>query len=161
MVYNSTTYSKLTDLATGLYYQSPGYVYDDLKHELTNGKVMFWLLNNKNHSAENVKSISAKRFFILSRMIFRLAQIDFTKTPCWYSTYYNIQKPRQDGKDQIPWIHLYKRPYRICHLIFHTMRSGLPSGLNFRSTSCSSGGNVPSFSRYCFNVSAMVSAKGR
>lgn len=41
MVYNSTTYSKLTDLATGLYYQSPGYVYDDLKHELTNGKVMF------------------------------------------------------------------------------------------------------------------------
>ena len=41
MVYNSTTYSKLTELATGLYYQSPGYVYDDLKHELTNGKVMF------------------------------------------------------------------------------------------------------------------------
>ncbi|EGG50950.1 hypothetical protein HMPREF9442_03005 [Paraprevotella xylaniphila YIT 11841] len=36
-------------------------------------------MNNKNQSAENVKSICAKRFFILSRLIFRLAQIDFTK----------------------------------------------------------------------------------
>lgn len=33
-VYNSETYSKLTDIHTGLYYQSPLYVYDFLKEEL-------------------------------------------------------------------------------------------------------------------------------
>lgn len=33
-VYNSETYAKLLDLRTGLYYQSPLYVYDFLKEEL-------------------------------------------------------------------------------------------------------------------------------
>lgn len=33
-VYNSDTYTKLTDTHTGLYYQSPLYVYDFLKNEL-------------------------------------------------------------------------------------------------------------------------------
>ena len=41
MVYNSTTYSKLTDLATGLYYQSPGYVYDDLEREINLSQTIF------------------------------------------------------------------------------------------------------------------------
>lgn len=38
-VYNSQTYDKITDLSTGLYYQSSGYNYDLLKHELKYGKV--------------------------------------------------------------------------------------------------------------------------
>lgn len=33
-VYKSETYAKLTDTRTGLYYQSPLYVYDFLKNEL-------------------------------------------------------------------------------------------------------------------------------
>lgn len=33
-VYTSETYGKLTDTATGLYYQSPLYVYDILNEEL-------------------------------------------------------------------------------------------------------------------------------
>lgn len=33
-VYNSATYAKLLDTRTGLYYQSPLYVYDFLKEEL-------------------------------------------------------------------------------------------------------------------------------
>ena len=39
IVYNSQTYEKINDLATGLYYQSSGYNYDMLKHELKYGKV--------------------------------------------------------------------------------------------------------------------------
>ncbi|EHG98992.1 hypothetical protein HMPREF9441_03136 [Paraprevotella clara YIT 11840] len=35
-------------------------------------------MNNKNHSAENVKSISAKRFFILSQTIFHSQPNDFS-----------------------------------------------------------------------------------
>lgn len=38
-VYNSRTYEKITDLPTGLYYQSSGYNYDMLKHELKYGKI--------------------------------------------------------------------------------------------------------------------------
>lgn len=38
MVFESTTYSKLVDLDTGLYYQSPGYVYDFLQNELRTGR---------------------------------------------------------------------------------------------------------------------------
>lgn len=33
-VYASGTYAKLTDVSTGLYYQSPLYVYDFLREEL-------------------------------------------------------------------------------------------------------------------------------
>jgi hypothetical protein len=33
-VYNSVTYDKLTDMRTGLYFQSPLYVYDFLREEL-------------------------------------------------------------------------------------------------------------------------------
>ena len=33
-VYNSTTFRNLQNTATGLYYQSVGYVYDDLQREL-------------------------------------------------------------------------------------------------------------------------------
>jgi hypothetical protein len=33
-LYNSTTYHKLTDPRTGLYFQSPRYVYDFLKDEM-------------------------------------------------------------------------------------------------------------------------------
>lgn len=35
--YNSDTFERLSDPATGLYYQSAGYVYDFLKKELTTG----------------------------------------------------------------------------------------------------------------------------
>ncbi len=35
MVYSSNTYNKLTDPLTGLYYQSPLYVYDVLQEELS------------------------------------------------------------------------------------------------------------------------------
>lgn len=38
-VYNSQTYSKLKDPLTGLYYQSPYYVYDYLNNEYTLGKM--------------------------------------------------------------------------------------------------------------------------
>ena len=38
VLYNSETFERLNDPATGLYYQSPGYVYDFLKNELTIGK---------------------------------------------------------------------------------------------------------------------------
>lgn len=38
-IYNSQTYDKIMDLSTGLYYQSSGYNYDILKHELKFGKV--------------------------------------------------------------------------------------------------------------------------
>lgn len=39
VIYNSQTYDKITDLSTGLYFQSSGYNYDLLKHELKFGKV--------------------------------------------------------------------------------------------------------------------------
>lgn len=35
--YNSDTFERLSNPATGLYYQSAGYVYDFLKKELTTG----------------------------------------------------------------------------------------------------------------------------
>lgn len=37
-VYNSQLYEKLMDFETGLYYQSPAYCYEYLKHELKYGK---------------------------------------------------------------------------------------------------------------------------
>ena len=39
ILYNSETYSKLTDRNTGLYFQSSGYVYSFLKSELAFGKM--------------------------------------------------------------------------------------------------------------------------
>ena len=36
-LYNSNTYSKLTDPASGLYFQSPKYVYSFLRSEMTTG----------------------------------------------------------------------------------------------------------------------------
>ena len=33
-LYNSETFERLSNINTGLYYQSPGYVYDFLKNEL-------------------------------------------------------------------------------------------------------------------------------
>lgn len=38
-VYNSETYSKLRDPLTGLFYQSPYYVFDYLNNEYTLGKM--------------------------------------------------------------------------------------------------------------------------
>ncbi len=38
-VYNSETYSKLTDEQTGLYSQSPAYVYELLDEEYNTGKI--------------------------------------------------------------------------------------------------------------------------
>ncbi|MBC8602706.1 hypothetical protein H8784_13390 [Parabacteroides acidifaciens] len=37
--YNSDTFERLSNPATGLYYQSAGYVYDFLKREITTGRV--------------------------------------------------------------------------------------------------------------------------
>ena len=37
-VYNSETFLHLSDKDTGLYYQSPGYVYSFLDNELTEGR---------------------------------------------------------------------------------------------------------------------------
>lgn len=37
--YNSETHDKLNDARTGLYYQSPGYVYDFLVNEMNYGKL--------------------------------------------------------------------------------------------------------------------------
>lgn len=37
VLYNSDTFSRLEDKSTGLYYQSPGYVYSYLNTELTTG----------------------------------------------------------------------------------------------------------------------------
>ena len=39
ILYNSETYDKLQDTRTGLYFQSPVYVYDFLQNELKNGKI--------------------------------------------------------------------------------------------------------------------------
>lgn len=39
VVYNSNTYEKLCDTKTGLYFQSPRYVYDFLRHEIKTGKL--------------------------------------------------------------------------------------------------------------------------
>ncbi|MBQ8656633.1 MAG: hypothetical protein IJ527_06250 [Prevotella sp.] len=39
LVYNSQFYEKLEDLDTGLYYQSPLYNYEFLKHEIIYGKI--------------------------------------------------------------------------------------------------------------------------
>lgn len=39
-VYNSETFSKLKNPATGLYFQSPIYVYNYLNRELTTGKLI-------------------------------------------------------------------------------------------------------------------------
>lgn len=36
--YNSDTFERLSNPATGLYYQSSGYVYDFLKKEITTGQ---------------------------------------------------------------------------------------------------------------------------
>ncbi|MBQ9076535.1 MAG: hypothetical protein IJY31_01630 [Muribaculaceae bacterium] len=38
-VYNSDTYAKLKDKRTGLYFQSPAYVYDYLIREISSGKM--------------------------------------------------------------------------------------------------------------------------
>ncbi|MDR0989377.1 MAG: hypothetical protein LBM06_07970 [Prevotellaceae bacterium] len=38
-LYDSDTYSKLTNIHAGLYFQSPFYVYDFLKQELLTGKM--------------------------------------------------------------------------------------------------------------------------
>lgn len=38
-LYTSETYAKLQDLKTGLYFQSPRYVYDFLKKEIKTGKM--------------------------------------------------------------------------------------------------------------------------
>lgn len=40
IVYNSQFYDKLMDMETGLYYQSPSYCYEYLKHELKYGKAV-------------------------------------------------------------------------------------------------------------------------
>ena len=37
VLYNSDTFLRLQDKNTGFYYQSPGYVYSFLEHEMTNG----------------------------------------------------------------------------------------------------------------------------
>lgn len=39
VLYNSETFERLSNPATGLYYQSAGYVYDYLRNELTFGKL--------------------------------------------------------------------------------------------------------------------------
>lgn len=39
IVYNSQTFEKINDRSTGLYFQSSGYNYDLLQHELKYGKV--------------------------------------------------------------------------------------------------------------------------
>ena len=39
ILYNSETYEKLQDPATGLYFQSPVYVFDCLQRELRQGKI--------------------------------------------------------------------------------------------------------------------------
>ena len=40
IVYHSQLYDKLMDTETGLYYQSPAYCYEYLKHELKFGKAV-------------------------------------------------------------------------------------------------------------------------
>jgi len=40
VLYTSETFERLQDDATGLYYQSPGYVYSFLQNELTTAKVI-------------------------------------------------------------------------------------------------------------------------
>lgn len=40
IVYHSQLYDKLMDTETGLYYQSPAYCYEYLKHELKYGKAV-------------------------------------------------------------------------------------------------------------------------
>lgn len=39
VLYNSETFERLSNPATGLYYQSAGYIYDYLRNELTTGKL--------------------------------------------------------------------------------------------------------------------------
>lgn len=38
-LYNSDTYSRLKDRRSGLYFQSPGYVYDFLEKEISTGRM--------------------------------------------------------------------------------------------------------------------------
>lgn len=38
VLYNSETFERLNNPSTGLYYQSPGYVYDFLNNELRTGR---------------------------------------------------------------------------------------------------------------------------
>lgn len=38
-LYNSETYAKLSDVSTGLYFQSSGYIYSYLRREITTGKL--------------------------------------------------------------------------------------------------------------------------
>ena len=40
VLYTSETFERIQDSSTGLYYQSPGYVYSFLHNELTTAKVM-------------------------------------------------------------------------------------------------------------------------
>lgn len=40
VLYTSETFERIQDNSTGLYYQSPGYVYSFLRNELTTAKVM-------------------------------------------------------------------------------------------------------------------------
>lgn len=38
VLYNSETFERLNNPATGLYYQSAGYIYDFLRNEMTTGR---------------------------------------------------------------------------------------------------------------------------
>ena len=40
VLYTSETFERIQDNSTGLYYQSPGYVYSFLQNELTTAKVI-------------------------------------------------------------------------------------------------------------------------
>ena len=40
IVYNSQVFDKLMDIETGLYFQSPAYCYEYLKHEMKYGKAV-------------------------------------------------------------------------------------------------------------------------
>ena len=42
VLYNSDTFERLSDPATGLYFQSAGYIYDYLQNELTSGTITFY-----------------------------------------------------------------------------------------------------------------------
>ena len=40
VLYNSETFERLNNPATGLYYQSAGYIYDFLRNEMTTGRFL-------------------------------------------------------------------------------------------------------------------------
>ena len=73
ILYTSETFERLQDNATGLYYQSAGYVYSFLQNELKNGKVAWKNGSCPEANLRNMNRSKGKKLLIKSAYSLLLA----------------------------------------------------------------------------------------